>query len=225
MKKFNRIALFIDGTYHGRINQYFGKSHQIKSVLEWQGLFKYIESRVSSLEQLESYIVEVHYFKGLLNISNYTSTKALEAEHRFNEVLSRNGIIRHDYPVTNRSGKPGEKGIDVSLALEAYEKAVHGAYEVGVLIAGDEDYVPLLRKINSLGIRTMVVGFDAQYMLWDKPQVTRTSAALLNTSTYAIMLHEEIESRVRQNDSIITGLFLFPPRNGVSTFRESKKSA
>jgi uncharacterized LabA/DUF88 family protein len=54
---------------------------------------------------------------------------------------------------------PHEKGIDVWLALEAYDLAVHKRFDVLVLFAGDQDFVPLVRKVNGLGTRVMLIAW------------------------------------------------------------------
>jgi hypothetical protein len=83
--------------------------------------------------------------------------KAREAEERdilfqervFEDVLMYEGVTTHYLP----KGRDGEKGIDVWLALEAFEMAIYKRFDVLVLIAGDGDFVPLARKLNTLGTR------------------------------------------------------------------------
>jgi hypothetical protein len=65
--------------------------------------------------------------------------KAQEAEQRgvllreraFDDVLVREGVVTHYLPL----GPEGEKGIDVWLALEAYELAIYKRFDVSVLVA------------------------------------------------------------------------------------------
>ena len=53
-----------------------------------------------------------------------------------------------------------EKGIDVWLALEALEQSYYKHYDFVVLLAGDGDYLPLLRKLNAFGIRVMLLFWE-----------------------------------------------------------------
>src|ERR1700745_3625330 len=78
----------------------------------------------------------------------------------FDDVLMREGIATHYLPL----GPRGEKGIDVWLALEACELAIYKRFNVLVLIACDSDCIPLVRKVNTLGTRVMVVGWDFEYI-------------------------------------------------------------
>lgn len=78
-----------------------------------------------------------------------------------------------------------------------------------VLIASDGDYVPLARKLNSIGTRVMVLSWDFEYTT-DTGQrlVTRTSQDLLEEVTYPIAMHELIDNRIRKNDPIVNNLFV-----------------
>ena len=52
-----------------------------------------------------------------------------------------------------------EKGLDVSLAVDAIEAAFIGDYDTFILVAGDRDYFHLVEKLRELGKRTEVVFF------------------------------------------------------------------
>ncbi len=72
----------------------------------------------------------------------------------------RANIATHFFGVDTRSQPPKEVGIDVWLALEAYDLAVHKKFDVLALVASDSDYVPLVRKLNSIGTRVMLLAWD-----------------------------------------------------------------
>lgn len=81
----------------------------------------------------------------------------------FDEVLMYNGVQTHYLPVREMRGRKAEKGIDVLMALETYELAMHKRYDVVVLIASDSDHVPLVRKLHALGCKTMLLAWDFEY--------------------------------------------------------------
>jgi cold shock CspA family protein len=124
-------------------------------------------------------------------------------------MLHAEGITTHYLPVrVEHDGSRHEKGIDVLLALEAFELAFYKRFDILVLIASDGDYVPLVRKLNALGVRVMVLSWDFEYVnAAGKNSITRTSQALLEEVTYPIAMHEIIDNRVKRNDPLITGLF------------------
>lgn len=71
-------------------------------------------------------------------------------------------------------------------------------------MASDSDYVPLVRKLNSIGTRVVLLAWDFR----TERSETRTSQALINECSYPIMMHEEIDNRARQRDPLIDGLFV-----------------
>jgi hypothetical protein len=60
-------------------------------------------------------------------------------------------------------GPEGEKGVDVWLALEAYELAIYKRFDVSVLVVCDGAFLPLVRKLNTLGTRVMLLGWDFRW--------------------------------------------------------------
>jgi cold shock CspA family protein len=120
----------------------------------------------------------------------------------------RENIVTHYLPlryVENNTWQ--EKGIDVWLALEAYELAIYKRFDVLVLVAGDGDYVPLVRKLNTLGTQVMLISWDYSY--YNENGImseTKTSRQLLEEVLYPIVMHERIDN---EGDSeIINSLFV-----------------
>ena len=112
-------------------------------------------------------------------------------------------------PIKTYNGYKQEKGIDVWLALEAFEQAFYKRFNVVVLIASDGDYAPLVRKLNTLGTRVMVLSWDFEYTT-DSGQtfVTRTSQDLLEEVSYPLSMHEIIDNRLRKNEALVNNLFV-----------------
>lgn len=110
------------------------------------------------------------------------------------------GVVTHYHPMNEAVNPPTEKGIDVWLALEAYDLAVHKRFDVMVLISGDADFVPLVRKINGLGTRVMIIGVDL-------PDAAKTSQKLIDEASYTIMMSEEIDSKATKGDAIVNAIF------------------
>ena len=153
---------------------------------------------------------------------NANQGNALYYDRVFDDILSKEGVTTHYLPVkTSQSGVRHEKGIDVWLALEAFELAFYKRFNVLVLIASDGDYVPLIRKLNTLGTRVMVLSWDFEYTNdYGIKMTTRTSQELLEEVTYPVAMHEIIDNRVRRNEPLINGLFV--PRNTEKVFTKQK---
>ncbi len=52
--------------------------------------------------------------------------------------------------------KKGSKRVDISLATDMLIHATRRHYDIAVLVAGDEDYVPLVRAVQAEGARVHV---------------------------------------------------------------------
>ena len=209
-----RIGVFYDGSYFLHVSNFYNYTHERKSRLSVAGLHHFIRNQVAQQEGTDErlcQIVDAHYFRGRLNAfeaSNEGNT--LYYDRVFDDILSSEGVTTHYLPVkTNQSGVRQEKGIDVWLALEAFELAFYKRFNVLVLIASDGDYVPLIRKLNTLGTRVMVLSWDFESTnAYGAKTITRTSQDLLEEVTYPVAMHEIIDNRVRKNEPLINGLFV-----------------
>ncbi|GAB3271498.1 hypothetical protein GCM10027347_42800 [Larkinella harenae] len=155
-------------------------------------------------------IVDAHYFRGRLNAHEASQRgNQLFYDRLFDDILMSEGVVTHYLPVKSFHGSRQEKGIDVWLALETFELTISKKFDVVVLITADGDYVPLIRKLNTLGTRVMVLSWDFEYYNDEGEKlVTRTSQDLLKEVSYPVAMHEMIDTRLRKNDPLIQNLFV-----------------
>jgi len=218
--KLTRIGVFYDGNYFLHVSNYYAYVHKRKSRISVSGLHDYIRHKVAEVEGDASgyrhcQIVDSHYFRGRLNAKEASEkSNSLYYDRLFDDVLMKEGITTHYLPVkTSHKGQRHEKGIDVWLALEAFELAYYKRFNVLVLIASDGDYTPLIRKLNTLGTRVMLMSWDFDYTDdYGNERVTRTSQDLLEVVTYPIAMHEEIDNRVARDSFAVNNLFM-PQQN------------
>lgn len=212
--KLVRIGVFYDGNYFLHVSNYYAYGHQRKKRISISGLHDFIRHQVAEEEANDvrlCQIVDSHYFRGRLNATEASQKgDTLYWDRVFDDILMSEGVTTHYLPVkTTIDGYKQEKGIDVWLALEAFELAFYKRFNVLVLIACDGDYVPLIRKLNTLGTRVMVLSWDFEYATeTGQKHVTRTAQDLLEEVTYPIAMHELIENRVKKNEPIINNLFV-----------------
>ncbi|WP_353662949.1 NYN domain-containing protein [Hydrogenimonas sp. SS33] len=203
-----RIGVFYDGNYFSHVSNYYNYEHPRRSRVSVSGLHRFIVHEISKAEGTapeRCRIVDAHYFRGRLSAVEAQERNALFRERQFDEVLMREGIISHFLPLA----AGGEKGIDVWLALEALELAIHKRFDVVVLVAGDGDYLPLVRKLNTLGTRVCVLGWDFEYTdNQGNRRQTRTAQTLLNEANYPILMSTLIDDRARRNDPLVEELFI-----------------
>ncbi|MCS7073207.1 MAG: NYN domain-containing protein, partial [Bacteroidia bacterium] len=206
--KIVRIAVFYDGGYFSKVSEYYRYTLK-RGRLNIEGIHKFISEQVASFEKTDvryCHVVDSHYFRGRFSAYE-TKTKGDEinkdllfGERSFEDVLMRAGVVTHFLPMT----KKGEKGIDVWLALEAFELAVYKKFNVVVLITGDSDYLPLIRKLNALGTSVMLLGWDFPE---ENPPII-TSEVLINEVTYYVNMRSLIDDKSNRNNSLINGLFV-----------------
>jgi uncharacterized LabA/DUF88 family protein len=206
-----RIAVFYDGSFFMNVSNYYHYEHGRKANLTFTGFQEFIRHKVAEKEQRDGnfcQIVESHFFRGRFSLKAAKAANALESDRYIDQLLMWAGIVSHYYPMNEAKSPAEEKGIDVWLALEAYDLAVHKRFDVLVLFAGDQDFVPLARKVNGIGTRVMLIAMDAQWKDKNaKEHTIRTSQALIEEASYPIMLNQEIDSRTAKGDRIIDGLF------------------
>jgi cold shock CspA family protein/uncharacterized LabA/DUF88 family protein len=213
--KLIKIGVFYDGNYFFHVSNFYLYSHPRKSRLSIVGIHEFIRNQVAQFEDVDikyCQVVDSHYFRGRLSAQEADVRNKLYQERAFDDVLMREGVVTHYLPLSRQ----GEKGIDVWLALEAYELAVLKHFNVVILIACDGDYVPLVRKINALGTRVMVLAWDFQYT--DESgnvRATTTSVKLLEEATYPVLMHNIIDDKTKRTDPFIANLFV-PQREALT---------
>lgn len=215
--KLMRIGVFYDGNYFYHVSNYYKYTHSRRSRLSIPGLHEFIRNQVAEAEGVDiryCQIVDAHYFRGRLTAQEANDRQLLLAERTFDDILMREGITTHYLPL----GPGGEKGIDVWLALEAFEQALYKRFNVVVLIACDGDYLPLARKLNTLGTRVMVLGWDFRFTdTLGRTRETVTSVELLDEVSYALLMHNIIDDKTRRNDPQISNLFV--PRHYMERYQ------
>jgi len=210
-----RIGIFYDGHYFYKVSNFYKFDHPRQARISIEGLHKFISNEVSlklNVETDSCKVVEAHYFRGRASKSN--SEKAIVGERYFEDALTREGVDLHYLPlVRGINNELKEKGIDVSLALDAYKKALSKNFDIFVLVAGDGDYLPLVRELQ-----TMSVPMDVMLVSWDfeciNGDVTMTSQDLLEEVKYPVQMAHIIDDRLNLKNPIISGLF--EPRQNES---------
>jgi uncharacterized LabA/DUF88 family protein/cold shock CspA family protein len=212
-EKLTRIGVFYDGNYFLHVSNYYNYDHPRQRRLSITGLHQFIKQEVATYENTDPrlcQIVDAHYFRGRLSAQEAQQRGAvLYWDRVFDDILMSAGVTTHYLPIRTVNGRREEKGIDVWLALEAFESAIHKQFDVMVLIASDGDFLPLVRKLNTLGTRVMILSWDFEFTNdMGKTMVTRTAHDLLVEATYPVPMHELIDNRLRRNDPVVDNLFV-----------------
>lgn len=213
--KLLRIGVFYDGNFFYHVSNYYRYAHPRKQRISIPGLHEFIRHHVAEAEGVDvqyTQIVDAHFFRGRLWAKEAEARQQLYAERVFDDILMAEGVVTHYLPIPKKT----EKGIDVWLALEAFELAVYKKFDVIVLIAGDSDFIPLARKINSLGARMMVLGWDFKFTDDSgHERETVTSIRLLDEITYPVMMHQIIDDKTNRDKPVIRNLFVDHKENPI----------
>lgn len=223
-----RIGVFYDGNYFLHVSNYYNYVHPRKRRLSIAGLHEFIRQQVAAEDGGDynlCHIVDAHYFRGRISAQEASQRgNQLYYERVFDDILMSEGVVTHYFPLKSFFGKREEKSVDVYLALEAYEVAMAGKIDVLVLISSDGDFVPLIRKVNGLGVRVMVLCWDFEFTNDEgQKMVTRTSQHLLEEVSYPIQMHELIDSRLKKNDPLVNSLFVQEDYNSATTDDDDDK--
>jgi uncharacterized LabA/DUF88 family protein/cold shock CspA family protein len=222
-----RIGVFYDGNYFLKISDYYYFQHERKARISLEGLHEFIRHQVAEEEDVDvrlSQITDAHFFRGRLSATEARDKDRLFHDRLLDDILMNLGVQTHYMPLKTRDGRLQEKGIDVWLSLEALELALHKTLDVVVLIAGDSDYVPLIRKLNTVGTRVMLLNWDFKYEDFKgETRVTRASQQLLEQVTYPVAMHDVIDRGLQEQDEVVESMFVtqsepaaFAPSNATA---------
>ncbi|MDR2893968.1 MAG: NYN domain-containing protein [Alistipes sp.] len=220
-----RIGVFYDGDYFFRVSDYYHYQHDRKSRISVAGLHRFIRTQIAKEERSDPrscQIVDAHYFRSRVSAADEsTYTETVYSDRMFDDVLAAEGVTTHNIPA--RASQNG-KGIEAWLALEAFEQAYSKRLDVVVLVASDWSYVPLVKKLNTLGTRVMVIGWDFEHTEGGgEKTIGQTLPELFESAIYSVALHEIIDNRAFRNDPVINGLLM--PRQQVEASLESISAA
>jgi NYN domain len=144
-----RIGVFYDGTWFSYVSDFYATTHRRAARITLGGLHDSLRWYVhcaTGIDPDECEVVEAHYVRG----------RSATPSTVFDTVLSNAGVTRHD--VELHGGK--EKGVDIYLALEVWERATATPLECVALITGDADFTPLVTRLVNRGVRVIVPVID-----------------------------------------------------------------
>jgi cold shock CspA family protein/uncharacterized LabA/DUF88 family protein len=204
-----RIGIFYDGYYFYKVSNYYKYEHPKKARISISGLHDFIRNEASvasGVDFKQCQIIDAHYFKG--RSSAREMGEKVQSERIFEDILMRENIITHYLPLRNGPNNVlQEKGIDVWLALEAFEMTMYKHFDIIALVVCDGDYVPLVRKLNTLGAHVMLISWDFDYYSESgRLESTRTAQQLLEEVYHPVYMAQVIENR--QEDKFVKDLFV-----------------
>jgi uncharacterized LabA/DUF88 family protein/cold shock CspA family protein len=226
-KSLKKVGIFYDGNYFSRVSNYYNYEHSRKSRLSISGLHHFVRTYLAEAEETDVNLVslvEAHYFRGRFSSYEAKEANKLLSERLFDDVLMNEGIITHYLPLrSTEEGKKVEKGVDVSMALEILELAYLKRFDVVILVVCDGDFAPLIKKLNTVGVKVMILAWDFEFLdeRTGRQVSTTTSIELLKEANYPVLMHDIIDNKANKSKGIINDLFVtkeysIPEDYGVS---------
>ncbi|PHI19532.1 cold-shock protein [Lewinellaceae bacterium SD302] len=211
--RMTKIGVYYDGNYFLHVSNYYNYDHARKRRLSVTGLHEFVRQEVAKAEGTNPdlcRIVDAHYFRGRLSAQEaYQRGQVIYWDRVFDDILMSAGVSTHYNLQKSQNGRREDRGMDISLALEAYDQAIHRKLDLVVLIAGDGGYVPLIRKLNALGTRVMILSWDFEFTSDNgSTMITRSSQDLLEEASYPVPMHEIINGRIKQPKELVDGIFV-----------------
>lgn len=231
-----RISVFYDGAYFARGNRYF-RYQEKRGWISFPGLHAFLERYIASVEKVgedSARIVEAHWYDSRVSTAASRGDGQLQRERDFELSLIDSGIVPHYLPTreTLRSeSDPAagyslqQKGVDVNIALDCVDLAHADRYDVAVLFTGDEDFVPIARRITSLGKRVVVCHFEIPDGVWadtGKPyRGSYASSKLRRAASHAISLNQIVKDSAWEAEA---RRMFFTPRASMPTSIETRNT-
>ncbi len=204
-----RVMVFYDGNYFKQGQIYFRYKEE-RGWFSLPELHSFIEKYVASKTKASTDVTKVvaaHYYDGRTT-TNVADSNQLEKERDFEMALIQAGVVPHYLPVKETPKSSGDaemaryslaqKGVDVELAIDVLDSAHSNRYDVAVLVTGDADFVPLVRRITSLGKNALVAHFSIEPWVDAHKQNHRgtyASKALLDAASWSLNFNNIVKDQ------------------------------
>ena len=168
-----RVAVFIDGS-----NLYYS--------LKYLGIDKIDFQKLLGLLTKDKLLVSTCYYNAPLDIS-INQKKYWEQQKFFNELSKIPNFNVVLCKLRKHKRKNGDyvfdvKGDDVHLAVDLVSGAYENLYDTAIIVSGDEDFVPAIKKAQRLGKKIINAYFKSS-----------SSASLKKTCNDFIYMNELVK--------------------------------
>ena len=158
------VAVFYDGNYISRVSKYYGSNNIVKYRLNIPVLHKYILDEVSAIANdmlSDIFVASAQFYRNRHSASEAINRKnQLFRDRIIDDILRENNIDGHYMPFSTTTPFQDDAYICSWLSLDLLDEHNVKDFDFVVLIAGDSNYIPIVNKLKSKGVETMVVGWD-----------------------------------------------------------------
>lgn len=129
------VAVYIDGDW------LYEAINRVNSAIDYQEFIRFLKDKFGKETQ-------VHFY-GANNIID-------RKQAIFYEVLKRNGYRLHLEELIKRDGAFISKGLEVALAVDVMQSLP--LLKKFILVSGDGDFLPLLKRVKKAGVEVSLIG-------------------------------------------------------------------
>jgi len=163
--------IFIDGTWLDHERKILEEKFQFQSLEIYRNLAHILVKKLKDHLQIsEVDLVRVNFFASIPTNVDPRDEEEIEKQRKFYEILRKDfGYEVELYDVDFKGRRlrkvdrdpldpfiPEEKCVDVGLSVSMVYYATINAYDVAIVVIGDQDYVPALQFVRRLGKRVMI---------------------------------------------------------------------
>ena len=134
-----RIIIFID-------NSNIFKGFQIYNVK-------------ADYEELKNLITGGRKLDGIFLYEGIVYPMSPEKKNWYKELTTRSGYVIKASFDKIATGRAIEKKVDIKIAIDIISLAYEDAYDTAVLLSGDGDFVPIVKKVKELGKNVEIWAF------------------------------------------------------------------
>ena len=157
---YREVMIFIDGGYlRACLRKRFGSDKfsltGLQDLLEFLTGIVYIHARPPSVT---AELIRAYYYDAIVQESE--GEKREKQELFFNDIsLLPFCTVRLGRQIKTNEGYR-QKGVDILMAIDMLAKAYENHYEIAILVAGDGDFVDLVKAVKDTGKRVYGAYFE-----------------------------------------------------------------
>ncbi len=165
----SKVMLFIDGYYLAK-----NVTGKLGGMINYDKLAKYLNTHARFDNRIGPILIRAYYYDGkpdLRDVENFEVSKQDEVRKKIEDALKvqheeltkiRNTDlfdVRLGHAVVTGNLDFRQKGVDLLIGIDMITKAYQGQYDIGVLVAGDSDFIELVQAVKNIGPRIVGVYF------------------------------------------------------------------
>lgn len=207
IKNKTSVAIFYDGNYLNRVSKYYGLNNIVKYRLNISALHHYILDEVTSIASdilSDIYVASSHYYANRHSAAEAVNRKSqLHRDRITDDILGGENIDAHYTTYSATPPYSDDSYISSWLSLDLLDENRVKDFDLVVIIAADSGYIPLINKLNSKGIETMVVGWDTVMSVGNIVDI-KTDDRLFLAAKYTIVVNVAIDQFPDKLDKLLS---------------------